>query len=417
MAKRDENRAQLVPNQNPLTGAPDSKRSRVKLTSSRVDRLAITGKLYDVHDEVVPELHVRVPASPNGRKVYAVRLRIRGTNQFKRVTLGPVSRMSPEEARSKAREVLNQLAKGEDPRAKQAPKIEERTMQELFEDWYANHAQVRLRPSTAKEAARIWTVYWEPRLGRCTVPEVRPDLVADCFAAIAKNHGPTMANRAKAWLSALFGYARRTYGYLGANPCQLVPKTKEAPRQRYLAEHELAAFVRWCREHSPGPGDGLLLLLLTGVRQGTLAKGEFGQVDGKAGVWHIPAEHMKAGKPHDLPLPQQALAILEARQRLQLPWPKPSRNAWRKAKQALGLGDVRLHDLRRTLAVVLGKLGCPSLTVAAILGHTAPRELAVTAVYSPANRDTMAKWLQDAANHLDRLVEGEGNVVPFTGKR
>jgi integrase len=389
----------------------------VKLTPAKVESLPITGKLYDVHDAVVPELHVRVPASPNGRKVYAVRLRIRGTNQFKRVTLGPVSRMSPEEARAKAREVLNQLAKGEDPREKQAPKIEEFTMRKLFEDWYAHHAQVQLSPSTAKEAARIWTVYWEPRLGRHTVPEVRPDLVANCFAAIVKDHGPTMANRAKAWLSALFGYARRIHGYLGANPCQLVPKTKETPRQRYLAEHELGAFVRWCREHSPGPGDGLLLLLLTGVRQGSLAKGAFDQVDFKAGVWHIPAKHMKAGKPHDLPMPKQALAILETRQRLKLPWPKPSRNAWREAKQALGLGDVRLHDLRRTLAVVLGKLGCPSLTVAAILGHTAPRELAVTAVYSPADRETMAKWLQQAADYLERLVEAEGNVVPFTVER
>jgi len=417
MAKIYETPVPLPSHENHLTGAPDSKRSRVKLTPAKVENLPITGKRYEVHDAVVPELHVRVPASPNGRKVYAVRYWIPGTEREKRVTLGPVSRMSPEEARAKAREVLNQLAKGEDPRAKKATNIEECTMQELFEDWYARHAQVRLRPSTAKEAARIWKVYWEPRLGRRTVPEVRPDLVADCFATIAKNHGSTMANRAKAWLSALFGYARRTYGYLGANPCQLVPKTKETPRQRYLAEHELGAFVRWCREHSPGPGDGLLLLLLTGVRQGSLAKGEFGQVDCKAGVWHIPAEHMKAGKPHDLPLPKQALAILETRQRLKLPWPKPSRNAWREAKQALGLGDVRLHDLRRTLAVVLGKLGCPSLTVAAILGHTAPRELAVTAVYSPADRETMAAWLQRAADYLERLVEAEGNVVPFTVER
>lgn len=54
------------------------------------------------------------------------------------------------------------------------------------------------------------------------------------------------------------------------------------------------------------------LLMLTGLRPGALRKGEWREIDFDNALWEIPAERMKARRPHLVPLSSQAIELLRS---------------------------------------------------------------------------------------------------------
>ena len=98
----------------------------------------------------------------------------------------------------------------------------------------------------------------------------------------------------------------------------LPPRSKVAPVIHYAALdwRDAPAFMAelWARE---GMGArALQFAILTGARSGEVRGAQWSEIDLERAQWTIPAERMKAGQPHRVPLSEAALAILHAMAKL-----------------------------------------------------------------------------------------------------
>jgi integrase len=240
---------------------------------------------------------------------------------------------------------------------------------------------------------------------------------------------PAMANRVAKLLRRLFNFAKEELGYKGDNPVVIrsgkrgagsagITLFKETSRKRYLLPGELPAFFTAIKaDLDPDFVDFIFLLLFTGARRSNVLAMEWGEVDFTAALWTIPGKKAKANEDILVPL---------AERRDESPWVFPSATAksghmeyrWRQWADLLkraGITNLRMHDLRRTLATYERTAGFTMEAIGPGLGH---RSLASTAVYARVDlgpvRDAIeggtAKLLEAAGQEHDTT----GGVVPPT---
>jgi integrase len=183
-------------------------------------------------------------------------------------------------------------------------------------------------------------------------------------ARLGQEHGHYAANRFLALLRHMLNYAMRERGVkLLENPALGVKPFKEEKRERWLQAKDLPAFFQAVAEEgNPDIRDYVMLSLLTGARQGNVLSMRWGEVDLERAVWAIPAVKFKTGKPLMIPLAPQAVECLSVRKRAyghtgfvfpsirktgHLVEPKAG---WARLLKRAGIEDLRLHDLRHTLA-------------------------------------------------------------------
>ena len=248
----------------------------------------------------------------------------------------------------------------------------------------------------------------------------------------------SMLNRAPRCGTYLLGRIRGAYTHAaeqGRLPEDFVFPTlgvKGAPqvrRKRFFTDAELATFVRWLPRspYSRTVRDALALVLFTACRSGEVVAALWRDIDLERAVWTI--RETKNGEPHDVMLSRKAIDLLKARRALHDVFVFPSRmDGHHVAQKALGLAqyDARkekddkpsadpielpwtVHDLRRTVATGLAKLGCPRVVQDRVLNHV---DSSVSAIYDRHRYDAEARvWLQKWADYLDALTVS--NVVPL----
>lgn len=91
------------------------------------------------------------------------------------------------------------------------------------------------------------------------------------------------------------------------------------PRQKLTRGHhaampykEVPDFLAQLAGRDAMAARGLAFLILAAARSGEVLGARWGEIDLVAGIWTVPAERMKAGREHRVPLSKPALAILEA---------------------------------------------------------------------------------------------------------
>jgi integrase len=221
--------------------------------------------------------------------------------------------------------LLGLVAAGGDPAAtktalKAAPTAEALAARFLFE-----HVDTNRKPVTAKEYRRLVDNIILPALGRKRVPEVtRADVVRLHHARRAT---PIQANRVLAVLSTMFTFAER------------------------LGE----ALAAW--KGSPYAAAAIKLLVFTGAKLGVILGLRWEWVDMERGEARLP-DSKTGAKTVNLPPP--ALEVLAGLPRLEgVPYVLGAKRGttfveepWRRIRSAVGLDDVRLHDLRHSFASI-----------------------------------------------------------------
>jgi integrase len=218
------------------------------------------------------------------------------------------------------------------------------------------------------------------------------------------------------------------------NPPTLgIKGASQVRRKRALTDAELATFLKWLShsQYSRMVRESLKLVLLTGCRSGEVIAAQWRDIDLERAVWTI--RETKNGEPHDVMLPQQAVELLNYRKGLDKVFVFPSRLPGQHvAQKALGLAQYTarhadaesgtkdpievpwtVHDLRRTVATGLAKLGCPRVVQDRILNHV---DNSIAAIYDRHTYDAEARtWLQKWADHMDALTTR--NVVAISSAR
>ena len=358
-----------------------------------------------------------------GKRTWIAQYRL-GAKQ-RRLTLGSVETLDPEQARQRAKSALASVALGEDPAtAKAETKAQASLTFGALVPRYLAHVEGRQRPGHHVDTRRYLERHWSPLSG-VALATINRSRVAARLGELAKDSGPFAANRARAALSAFYTWAIGE-GLAGVNPVQGTNKpAAEAPRDRVLSDAELALVWRCA-----GPGDfGAIvkLLVLTAARREEVAAMAWPELRGD--VWTIPGPRAKNGRPHEMPLPPLALAVLaEAPRRegrdLVFGSGVGGFSGWSRAKAELDarmlaalretngpkakLMPWRLHDLRRTVATRMADLGVQPHVVEAVLNHVSGSKAGVAGIYNrasygPEKRSTLALW----AGHVEGLVAGE----------
>ena len=167
----------------------------------------------------------------------------------------------------------------------------------------------------------------------------------------------------------------------------------ETKRDRVLTDDEVVAVWRGTQELGWPFGDCIRLLMLTGARREEIAQLRWSEVDNLS--IKLKGARTKSGEPHDIPLSAPALALLEHLPRIatsDLVFTtngKTSISGWSHAKDRLDtlapIASWRVHDLRRTVATGLQKLGTPLQVTEAVLGHVSGSRAGVVGIYQRQN--------------------------------
>jgi integrase len=241
-----------------------------------------------------------------------------------------------------------------------------------------------------------------------------------------------------AYASVLWSWAFRR-GYVSSNPLAAMDKPPApAARERVLSDSEIALIYRAAGSLHPVWAAFFRLLVLTGQRRSEVAGMKWDELDRTAATWTIPAARAKNGKVHIVSLPETALQLLDERAGGQ-GWPSVGHvltttgrtpvSGISKAKAALDdlvvtgsalpMAPWRLHDIRRTVATGLQRLGVRFEVTEAVLNHVSGSKGGVAGIYqrhdwAEEKRAALEAW----ATHVERLLTGaDGNNVLLSGVR
>jgi integrase len=390
----------------------------MKLTLNRIAGLKCPEGKRDVliFDGEQRGLGVRVTAG--GGKTYLAQYSWHG--QKRRIPLGSCSGVSLAKARKAVCGIMGDVARGIDPATERKKKAagEALTLRALLSDWQALHLASR-RPKYAAEAVRALRNAF-PRYLDLPASNLSRAVVVKTFDAMARRGSVAMAARTAAYGKAAYGWAVKRGG-LATNPFASLPVTPTERRERVLTDDELAAI--WRATDGPGPFNGIVrMLVLTGQRREEAAGMTWAELSGDFSTWIIPASRAKNGATHIVPLSEPAQDLLRTAPKfgeLVFPGLRGPFNGWSKAKAALdgksGVKDWRLHDLRRTMATGLQRLGVRLEVTEQVLNHVSGSRAGIVGVYQRHDfalekRAAMEAW----GAHVQAIVEGRaaiGNVV------
>jgi integrase len=350
-----------------------------KLTKRTIDATEPQVVEFFIWDESIPGFGVRV--MPSGRKSFVVQYR--AGRRPRRMSLGPSTVLTCDQARTRAITIIAAVKNGEDPAADRAAKRNAATVCDLAERFDKEHIAVRLKASTAKEYRANLRRFILPALGRLAVPEITRADVAKFHHDL--RHIPYQANRCLEVVSKMFVLAEM-WGLRpdGSNPRKHIRKYPEEKRERFLSAAELRRIGEVLREMESERielSSAILaarLLILTGCRLGEIMTLKWGYVDFDERALRLPDS--KTGK-KIVHLGAPAVEYLHDAQRIDgNPWVitgtltgKPLSDLqpfWQRVRARAGVKDVRIHDLRHTFASTAVASGQGLPMIGKLLGHT-----------------------------------------------
>lgn len=350
-----------------------------KLTKRIVEAAEVKASEYFLWDDEVPGFGLRV--LPSGRKGFIVQYR--AGRRPRRISLGPSTVLTCEQARTRAITIIAAVRNGDDPAARRDADRQAITVAELAERFDREHIALRLKESTAKSYRRYLERHILPALGRLRVTEVTRADIAQFHHDL--RHIRYDANRCLEVISKMFNLAE-VWGLRpdGTNPRRHIKKYPEERRERFLSVGELRRLGEVLREMEhenvelPSAIAAVRLLMLTGCRLGEVMRLKWEYVDIAGRVLRLPDSKTGSKIVH---LGQPALDVLAAIERIEdNPWVIAGtlpgaplydlQPFWQRVRARAGLKDVRIHDLRHTFASAAVAAGQSLPIIGKLLGHT-----------------------------------------------
>ncbi|MBI0276741.1 tyrosine-type recombinase/integrase [Hafnia alvei] len=356
---------------------------------------------------------------PGGSKLW--RFRYRREGKLRRLSLGSYPDITLSNARAKAADARGKLAKGISPvderrEAKQASKVVN-SFEGVCIEWQATRA-ITWSANYADDTRRLFERNVFPVLGKRPIAQIEPLELLELLRKIEARGANELATKVRRRCGEVYAYAIVT-GRAKYNPARdLATAMQRFQRGHYpsLDTSELPTFLT-ALDTTPGNimvNFAVRLLMLTGLRPGELRKGEWREVDFDNALWEIPAERMKARRPHLVPLSTQAIELLRSVHAISGSYGLmfPGRNdvtrpmsdmAMNQLIKRCGYGEkLTGHGFRHMMSTILHEQGFNSAWIELQLAHVDRNTIRGTynrAKYLEGRRE-MLQWYAD---HLQSL--------------
>ncbi|SOD41303.1 integrase family protein [Nitrosovibrio sp. Nv4] len=376
----------------------------MKLTNTAIDALD-AGKT--IRDDAVKGLHV---INKNGSKGFYMYYRTKLGDE-RRPKLGVYGIITLAQARDMGRDILAEVALGNDPKAARDREKGEPTMDALFD--YCMKEVWNKGRAWDKQIGWAYNAHVRSRLGKMRVRAVGYQDVLNLRNTMKKS--PYAANRIVTFISKMLSTAERLgWRAAGSNPCTLVERFPERKRRRYATPAELVAISRLLdaeSERNLRSVAFIYLIMFSGARPSEIAKAlpsQIERIEKDGSVHGILRLHGKTSDStgHDrvVFLPPQAMRVID-----KLPknlgtitgLAAAPTALWARIRKAAGCEDLWARDLRRTFATVGFSAGENAGMVGELLGHQSAQ---TTKIYAKLMEDPAMASSARIADRMEKLL-------------
>ena len=382
---------------------------KIRLTDANAGKFKPEESEYTVWDTKTPGLGVRV--KPSGYRVWVYHESTSG--RPRRHSLGPVSLKVVEDVR---RECLKLQVERENGNSSDtSPDVPGKVKIPDFDEFVAGEWKAarydRMKPSTRKGVDSALKTQLLPKFGKLPLSRITRSRISRWFDGYSRS-APGGANKALDNLSGILNHAI-VCGHIPVNPTRDIRRNPKRKMTRFLSGEEirrlhatLDAHVAECPADGP-KADIIRLLLFTGCRRGEIQGLQWSEV----GKNVLELTDSKTG-PRTVFLSPDAKAVIDRQPRKDSSWVFPSPFdsethcseeyvgvLWRMVRKRIGIEDVRLHDLRHSVASQAVLKGVPLPVVARLLGHS---QLSMTLRYA----HVAEREIEAAAERVGCVITG-----------
>jgi integrase len=415
-----------------------------KLTAKAVEAIKPATARTEIPDSLLPGLYLVV--QPSGARSWAVRYRHHGTPR--KFTLGGYPALDLKAARELGAKALRAAAEGRDPaQEKRAAQMRLGDVQSNLLDFQKNHLRKKngesIRETTRTERARLLGLKPDPekpgewiatgngilqRWGDRDLAGITKDDVRAAINATAKS-GPILANRTLSALKTFFNWCVKD-DRLAKSPAEEIDlPSPETASDRVLSDNEIKRIWQAAEQMGPPYGALVQLLILTGQRRGEIAGLMWREIDLEKDLISLPRERVKNNKSHEIPLSPRATAIIERLPRISERYvfstngstPISGFGKFKERLDALcGFSDWVIHDIRRSVASGLARLGTALPVTEKVLNHVSGSFAGVAGIYQRHDFAAEKKSALEAwSAHIERLISGKtaDKIVSIRGQR
>ena len=402
-----------------------------KLRAKQCDAASPREKVYRLSDGGGLFLSVM----PNGARYWQMRFRFGGAERL--FQIGSFSRfngagdppVSLAQARADAEKWREVIRQGKDPvterRVQSANEVAQRnwTFEKAAEAW-VDHSKGDWSPSHLERNKGLLRRILNPKFGNLPIARIETATILDALKAATARGTVESARRARAIAEQVFTFAIVS-GQASRNPARDLARTIKKPEVKHfaaLSKDQLPSLLKALGgdKLEPEVNAALRLMLYTGLRDHELRGAQWREFDLEAGIWAVPAARMKRRVEHIVPLPPQAVDVLEVLKELTHKGPNSytfasaasatgylAENTLRMALHRLGF-KVTAHGMRSLLTDTLNEIGYRHDWIEAQMHHAIKN--ATTAAYKRTpfldqRKLMMAAW----ASYLDARKAGKNH--------
>lgn len=426
------------------------------LTDTQLRNLKPTGERYEVPDSGSPGLALRISAK--GVKTWTIIYRVRGqgpaggervaqlAGRKRRLMLGDYPAVGLAAARAKAAEVKRLAREGLDaatPPAK-AAEAREPTVSDLLDRYVRDHLQrnvLRAGGNAEKQLRLYVAAAWGERpvkaIARGDLVQLLEVVRVERTIEVRDGErverrqrgGPGAAAEVRKWTRAMFQFAVDV-GLRSDNPFTDVKnRDKQRHRDRVLTMSELAAVWEAAGAMGYPWSPWYRLIMLTGDRRGEWARARWDWLDAQRTRLEIPAEEYKTGKPQVVPLSRQAQALIADLPPAQTGPFLFSSDGGATAVAGFSKAKVRLdglltkqggsplapwvvHDLRRSMATHMERIGIEPHVIEVCLGHVLKGVAGTYRQYGylPEKATALQAWADELLKATEKKAGGAVSI-------
>ena len=366
-------------------------------------------------------LYIRV--KPDGNKSWQLRYK-KPDGKWSWLGLGGYPEISGQLARKKAKELLDDVSRGENPiiskqeRKRQEVEQNNATFELLAREWLDTKLTSWVADTMTRNKGALEKHVF-PVFGKRLYTTIKPIEWMNHLKDIQQSQGIyEQVNRVRAMCRDIYDFAKVT-GRIDYNPLEGIQKYLQQGKKENMAhvsEAELPTLIRAINNYpTMDVRMGLQLLAMLFCRPSELRGAKWDEFDLEQGLWNIPEERMKKRREHVVPLPKQAVAILQELKTYETnsEYLFPSRSDKSKPKsdtvfimalRRMGFeGRQTPHGFRHIASTLLNNRGFDERHIEAALAHVKD---GVAGVYNKAqylqDRANMMQWY---ATHLEEIAD------------